>query len=430
MISLFVIFLAFQSFQAHAQMSAETYCGFRSMSDELTRIERASSQRTVYSDIKAFEKRMRGCGRKLSDFGVTEDQMTIWMRRGDVACSQHVRSEFSDDELKDPNVLTRAISEVELWYGCAKRLGLEGADSEYAQMQERFKYFGEARRAKCTAIDNTNIPALAEHRDQGNIGWCYAHSAADLASVALGQRISAVDLAMSYNDGWLKNLLDWQDTSLQGGYMGPTIDTGNETGYCLEENLRSDDSGRSSWIELYRTIEDNRRRGYSDNPRDLDSVYNLVKVVAPKMSKSDFIEVYTKGPANTFFKRFRDKACQPRIMKRVITSSTYGSSDGVGIVRGIDKALESGGVSSWGFKYQCGYYGEENVRQDGHAVTVVKRRWNEQKGRCEYYMRNSWGPDRDFWVTEDRIFNCTLGTTNLILPTETSIEPHSIIGHH
>ena len=40
--------------------------------------------------------------------------------------------------------------------------------------------------------------SLGDVRDQSPTGWCYAHSAADLVSQAIGGRVSAVDLAFAY----------------------------------------------------------------------------------------------------------------------------------------------------------------------------------------------------------------------------------------
>jgi hypothetical protein len=48
----------------------------------------------------------------------------------------------------------------------------------------------------CSDIDLR--PSLGPARDQGISMWCYAHSAADLVSQKIGQRVSAFDLATTY----------------------------------------------------------------------------------------------------------------------------------------------------------------------------------------------------------------------------------------
>jgi hypothetical protein len=64
--------------------------------------------------------------------------------------------------------------------------------------------------AGCSDLDLR--PVLGEARDQGDTGWCFAHSAADLLTAAVGHRISAMDVAVTYHLMQSKALPGRQDT--------------------------------------------------------------------------------------------------------------------------------------------------------------------------------------------------------------------------
>ncbi len=121
---------------------------------------------------------------------------------------------------------------------------------------------GEDLEKECSTIEIDVARSLKEPRDQGDIGWCFAHAAADVASQALGKKISAMDLAMNY---YLeKGAMDWQPIGSsgalfhrkksifmnEGGWENRALDFANRNGYCLEANFRSDLLGKKAILEF------------------------------------------------------------------------------------------------------------------------------------------------------------------------------------
>lgn len=74
----------------------------------------------------------------------------------------------------------------------------------------------------CKPVDLRSC--LGQSRDQGETGWCFATTTADLASCVLGERVSATDIALSYHLA-APDSLDRQKNFLEGISQNPDLNS-------------------------------------------------------------------------------------------------------------------------------------------------------------------------------------------------------------
>lgn len=117
-------------------------------------------------------------------------------------------------------------------------------------------------------------------RHQGDIGWCYAYTAADLLSARLGRPVSAVDIAMIFNErvsaqihSGIENLVKGRnpfapETRREGGFIGDAVRDVAERGVCWETDVPSQNlvgtwsqlGGYFRWLEQQIDTVDQRSR--------------------------------------------------------------------------------------------------------------------------------------------------------------------------
>jgi len=74
-------------------------------------------------------------------------------------------------------------------------------------------------RTNCTAKDQrAKLPPV---RDQDSIGWCYSYTAADLVSFKSGINVSAIDLAINYNNSTEARVFGDRLSLSLGNIIGP-----------------------------------------------------------------------------------------------------------------------------------------------------------------------------------------------------------------
>jgi hypothetical protein len=258
-------------------------------------------------------------------------------------------------------------------------------------------------------------------RDQGEIGWCYAFSTADLLSYQLGKSISAADIAITYNDKLKNNLLKVLGRK-ESEFEFSRTDSVKVVveklklagGACLESKFKSEDNSNSDLISRLEEIDKIKRKKIS--PSDSSCVSDVRKAF-PEIDAKDLVSIAENSTKADFIRKLRSHQCEPRLSLKdvevVMTRSSFGKADKTAIFKQLDEHLNSGKVMS--ILYNLNLLNNKDARKiNGHVSTVVGRRYNPQQGECEYLIRNTWGRSCEYY---DRSYDCEEG--NIWVPKST-----------
>lgn len=298
----------------------------------------------------------------------------------------------------------------------------------------------------CTAVDLR--AQVGPSRDQLGTSWCYAHSAADMISQALGFRVSAFDLAATYlladesqlrssKEASIRNYLvsrpdfferleRWRNDQPKsyrskviltedglydlGGMDDDTILLSNVRGLCREKALpggEANDRHREAVVTAYKSRDQRLDEGRK-------------KPIGTIPGKAARIKAHV-------FQEWVDQKCHPRIFpsEALIPGGVYGAPDLQSFYESIeagqldqnkvhremfaaiDQQLDHGRVASIGFDAYDVIAPDTylswrrrgrapNRPDDGdHASIIAARRM--MNGQCHYYLRVHYGPGCDFY---------------------------------
>lgn len=246
---------------------------------------------------------------------------------------------------------------------------------------------------------------LGPVRDQGDIGWCYAYTASELATFrALREgkpRVSSADIGFGYNRKFYRDeaMYSGIDTSGQeGGNIGKALETSVAAGFCSEKDAPS---GNFAFGDLKETIDEIERFKLDamDGRQDPGECLPYVRTLElfPGLEFDDFSEILQAvGDRNLeFFEKLNQKNCHGKRFGLGFGTADVKTikfeKDGLGkeeLVAAIDKQLDRDNIS--GFEFSMNMLSKS--RGGGHAMTVVGRKFDQKEGVCKYLMRNSWGP--------------------------------------
>lgn len=292
---------------------------------------------------------------------------------------------------------------------------------------------------KCTPIDLRN-ETLAENRNQQDVAWCFAFTAADMLGHTFDstERMSAADMAIAYNQTKIGKLVRWVDvnfinrdgitraSSHQTGFNAVTLKKAMEHGWCPESVFSSE-----SWIKKTRTAS-----GWKTESLPLDQAFLDIALLHGKREKltvanipyyysfknidaSTFVQILNTKKLPEVYTGLRLAACRDdrqafdynwkvkMVFKNPKIFSRISEQLGTGRLVGLDydsRILEN--RHSRGFKIN-----------ELHTSSIVARRWNPEVKSCEYLIRDSYGtscegkydPSYDcesgsIWLTESQIY--------------------------
>lgn len=329
---------------------------------------------------------------------------------------QKIKKEFESFKVKD---LT-ASAQVSKYMNYIENNGLEGLIDVDPEMQKEMrdnKAKFMARKKSCSDVVNVKDPlSLDEPRDQDSVGWCYAYTASDLLSHALGKKVSAVQMAGLFNDKLLGRIMS---SGGEGGYVVSTLEAAQKNGVCLESELPSEDYDYSKMASGLSTLFQHTRKlgaHYSQRvskttygkdaetnwePKftkeqvkaslclDFQPILEAYQYLFPKLSIDHISELLLKSGTHAFTEMTKsctaqkDEALSSLTIKREWRNSR--------LYPAIDEQLDKGNIL--GISYHAGML--ENSEKGGfivnHASSIVGRRFNEETMSCEYLLRNSWG---------------------------------------
>ncbi len=277
-------------------------------------------------------------------------------------------------------------------------------------------------RQSCSKVEPHRIPPDNQIYYQGDASWCYAYVTADLLSFELGQRVSAADIALSYND-WDKRLASHLKHSEMnnGGNPAAAAEVAMSKGMCLERDLPSDlyliPGKQLTPMEIIRSAEalkdswDQSRRA-----EDLCGPFRSVKEMFPNLDTKTYAEIILKTNKLEVVSKLQEATCRgkrvkmPSALEGVAADSRSLSNGQQRMLNRLDQVLRHKPVAAL---VNAPFVGL-NPKDGRHVVTVVGRRFNKKNLKCEYMIRdsNEYCPPGLFscegserWTSEDNLKN-------------------------
>lgn len=297
----------------------------------------------------------------------------------------------------------------------------------------------------CTPVDVRN-EFLGPIRDQKEIAWCYAFTAADMLAHAFKLRspISAADIAINYNQSALSKLSRWFNPGFTSSLSEEPRFTPQETGfnkialmremnsgYCPESVFSSEQwikvqKADGAWVKstvpMFEAIE-NISHLYAKRS-NLTSENVPFYFAFKNVDVNTFVHLlHTSKNITRFYSALREKICsQDRtefpysLHARMVFRNPW-------IFERIGGVLESKSIVGLDYDYRILKDRKHRgiLFSELHTSSIVGRRWNTQRNKCEYLIRNSYGNQCDY----DPSYGCEGGHVwideSVIYPNMTSI---------
>ncbi len=384
-------------------MSGEIFCDSPNAAQSKAKhlLENARSNVSIGkagSIIQQLKKHSKKCNVDLNkNFGVDESQLSLWERQSTENLIKKQKKEIS--EAVEFGYGENLIRDYEATISSAgRKLDL----AEIAEWKAEIQKSQENDKASCTKIDMR--PKFAPVRDQDSIGWCYAFAAADILSYNSGKEVSALDVALSYNEdnknfkGIGKKYFDADETSYEGGKVANAVSASAKKGLCLDEKFSSDDSKKMSTKQAIKSVEEIKSKANSKDPNFWNCDMRGFNRLFPYVNIKDFFEIVQKTTKVDFFNKLADKACEPRLHNlknakaQTINFHRASAAKKNQKFQEVDEQLTKNNPVALSFYARLFFPGSDG----GHAVTIVGREWDTKTKQCEYIIRNSWGPNC-FW---------------------------------
>ena len=274
--------------------------------------------------------------------------------------------------------------------------------------------------------------------NQDGTGLCYAYTAADLVSYKLGRRVSPVDIALQYTkkrdeimmkgagNKYLNQVEDERKRDIfHGGWVRYALQYTNDIGFCADEKINSNDYVAKRG--LYNGLVNLNQLSLHQYNLDSSSgascgKFSDIQKVFPGVTMRELQDTANRSNVTDIGANVANEACQPRLKPTTPMrfknlhnegnpSEILRSSDFDEIDRVLNKKQP---VSLSIFMDKLYSFGKSNIAsQPRHAITLAGRQYNPKTGKCEYILKNSWGPECD------RYFKVRCEKGYLFVPEET-----------
>ena len=393
---------------------------------ECTEIFHANKSRLQQQSINPAQAFMRALNEEFSSASGYEDCPQV-LRSGPSFFQQAIITEtqimmaIEDGQTFPPDDLEGFFSSFPSYNPDANSI-LQRNQQNYASSRER-----------CQPVDyREQMPPI---RDQTDVGWCYAHAAADVISFSQGQSVSAVDLALLFNR--YKNILrtregeeeldltmiDGCDPSVdrcfnEGGAGFYALALATNEGVCLDHALPSTSREGREYSEILINIEEIEEFvGQALTQEEAithasslcsSELGNFISDAFPLALVSDVAEILQEDEIQNGFFELANKSCRDsriEVPGEVLVASRQneGASRSVEL---IHEQLSSNNIAGIGYNPDLFSNVESAITSAGHESTVVGRRWNETMQSCQFLVRNTMGDSCDGYHSH---VNCEAG---------------------
>lgn len=301
----------------------------------------------------------------------------------------------------------------------------------------------------CLSVDlRTTFPDSP--RDQGDISWCYAHTAADQLKFNLKTpTLSATHLALNYNRTWvaltMRNIVKFFQLfkknknrlgEHQTGFLKLAIKQALRKGVCPQSVI--DDSwikrmdlfsGESSQVPLRTAITDingSIKTRFKQGNIDLEDIGYYYQW--GNLSKQDFESIVRKHRPGKILYNLAKTSCKNDLIefskKFARKTKVIQIPKPFRVMAAIDAQLDRGNLVS--IDYISGFLRHKEHRKAWspdtlHTSSIVARRHSATTGRCEYLVRNSHGENCERYLDK---FSCEKGN---VWVDEKSLRKHILL---
>lgn len=292
---------------------------------------------------------------------------------------------------------------------------------------------------RCSTIDLRNN-SLGEVRNQKKISWCYAFSASDLLNYYLQDpsKISAADLAITYNQTKAGKFMRWVDLNIisrnndnirqsahQTGFTKIALQAALKKGVCPEEVFPSE-----AWIKIIKTPggEIAEQVNLDQAMLDISSLHLRRKTLSyenlpyyykfQNVDQKQFLNIVRANNLTEVYANLANQACAHHRMSVEVPEKIKMIFRHPGIFKNISLNLERANLVA--FDYDSRILKDRNSKGvkigELHTSLIVGRRWNQSANTCEFLIRNSWGggclrydPSHDcedghIWLSEKALY--------------------------
>lgn len=358
-----------------------------------------SAQGTLWQMVKECPQQVQNLGNSSMERLVVKGNLANWQKN----LEDVIRRDYQDRSLDQQE------SDFE---SLAKILGKGPNDAKVRDLIKQSKD-SSAREKACTAKDNRD-DSLGKARNQGEVGWCYAFTAADLISHKLKKRVSATDIAFGFNQKdptilgeklkkameageLLKKNRFTLETSSDGGLTTEAINYQTAKGVCLEKDLPSDETTMSSLKTSLDELDRLKYQMEKDPQMCQFGAYKASFARFPALPLRDILQTAYETDYSQVMVKLADKNCEGKrvSMKGIeaIEVVVRNEKTAQEALKMVDSALDNKSIA--GIGYDMKVLGDEEAESQSHASSIVGRRYNAQTKQCEYLLRNSWGDKFD-----------------------------------
>lgn len=267
----------------------------------------------------------------------------------------------------------------------------------------------------CSKVDLR--PQFGPVTNQDGTGWCYAYAAADLVSFKLKKPVSPVDIALQnhrYLDKSNQTAIDkaqLRGVNLgSGGFPDLSILTTQleAKGFCPDDKINVNDLKDyelNDKLVLYNNLVRDMKSKSKFNNSDCEQMENLLGLF-PGLSLNDVEDIARNESTANAASSLAQKACQPRIvpqgylMPKNVRNKDSKKNTAKPLTRAqfnqIHRHLSPPKSAPAAITIRMEHFydfGNGNSKHAIHAMTLVGRQRNPRTGKCEYIVRNSWGPE-------------------------------------
>ena len=299
--------------------------------------------------------------------------------------------------------ITRFDTSIELLEYCASDMFPEAqvwAKDKLASFEKMEKHDAIKlnRKKSCSNIDlrqetkngKKRIPPI---RDQDSLGWCFAYVTADFLSYYTGENISGLALSVrNYQDDLTNKDILLSETS--GGTISNIFKKLKEhRNICTEKQVNSEETAFTGDIghdlkTTLKKIEDFlNQKEEGDDISFYSSIRDHLLELFPNVNMQDFIDILKSENKNTVFIELINKACDKENSVSLPNDLAL-KIDGKMPLNRLHELLERKDLSVVTFDISLIVTDMHNMI---HINSVVGRRYNEDKKRCEFMLRNTWG---------------------------------------
>ena len=307
------------------------------------------------------------------------------------------------------------------------------------QPAHAFKYIPTSQ-AQCTSMNFQQVFPM-KMRNQNNLGWCYAHAAADLLQYTykLPIQVSAADIAINYSKSkWSRFVTfftrifsrELRKEPPQTGMIKNAVQMILPQGYCPESSLPSDEWTKvdpntlaSSKEEILQSVLDSYdlqnqvHRGVFRSADQLPWYFEFKNI-----DRDRFFLILKNSSKKTFLETLRKAACGgdrvPFPNHRIGIDFRFRTRH---IFQEINAGFDRGTPPTIDF-FSDVFYHYDSAKKDIstlHTVLLYGRRFDSEANECVYMIKNSYGAncdhvDSDTGLPYDPKLECEAG--NIWLP--------------